>query len=189
MPKNKIKIFDNFIDTKTQEDLINLFIGDSRLLPWYFIKDVTKAREGEQNRAAMQHEFVSIEDGINSEFLDEVIPVVKKIKRQSIELLKVNAFLQFPNPSYKSYDTPHLDLPKWKDDYTILLYYLLDSDGETIIFDNNKIIKKIKPKQGRAVMFCGSYLHTAYQSKKNIRSLINFNLDGSYETNLKYANS
>ena len=38
-------------------------------------------------------------------------------------------------------------------------------------------------------MFDGKYLHTAYQSQKNIRCIINFNIDGSYEENIKYANS
>ena len=49
--------------------------------------------------------------------------------------------------------------------------------------------QRVTPKQGTAVMFDGRYLHTAYQPKKNMRCIINFNIDGSYEENSKYANS
>ena len=44
--------------------------------------------------------------------------------------------------------------------------------------------KKVTPKQGTAVMFDGKYLHTAYQSNKHMRCIINFNIDGSYEENI-----
>jgi hypothetical protein len=186
MLKNKLKIFENFVDRRTQEHLKDMMLGDFRIFPWYFIKDVTK--DTKIDRPAMQHEFVSMESGANSEHLNDILPIVKKIERPKIELLRVNAFLQFPNPSAITYDTPHFDLPKYQDKYTILIYYVIDSDGETVIFDNkNKIIKKIKPKQGTAVMFCGSLLHTAYQPKKQLRSLINFNIDQTVVENIKHA--
>jgi len=190
MSKNKIKVFENFVDRRTQEHIKDMMLGDFRIFPWYFIKDVTK--DTKLGRPAMQHEFVSMETGQNSEHLDDIIPIVRKIKRPQIELLRVNAFLQFPNPNATSYDTPHFDLPKLQDKYTIIVYYVIDSDGETVIFDNkNKIIQKIKPKQGTAVMFCGSLLHTAYQSKKQLRSIINFNINKTFEENVKkiYENS
>jgi hypothetical protein len=187
MTKHKIKVFENFIDKRTQEHLKDIMLGDFRIFPWFFIKDVTK--DTKIGRPAMQHEFVTMEKGINSDYLNDIIPIVKKIERERVELLRVNAFLQFPNADFKEYDTPHYDLPKLKNKYTIIVYYLIDSDGETVIFDkNNRVIEKIKPKQGTAVMFCGSYLHTAYQSKKQLRSLINFNIDGTFEENLKHAN-
>ena len=51
----------------------------------------------------------------------------------------------------------------------------MDSDGETVLFKNNKIHKKIKPKQGRLLIFDGSILHTAYQPQHNLRCVININ--------------
>jgi len=40
-------------------------------------------------------------------------------------------------------------------------------------------------------MFCGSLLHTANQSKKQLRSIINFNINKTFEENVKkiYENS
>jgi len=40
-----------------------------------------------------------------------------------------------------------------------------------------KLYKKVKPKQGRLLIFDGSVVHTAYQPKKNIRCVINFNVE------------
>jgi len=74
-----------------------------------------------------------------------------------------------------------------------LIYYAIDSDGETLItskkYDNMKgveeglriedyeILERVKPKQGRAVIFDGSYYHTATQpTASSVRCIINFNL-------------
>jgi hypothetical protein len=64
-----------------------------------------------------------------------------------------------------------------------------DSDGETVIynykskdkndipfFEDIKELKRIKPKQGRVVVFDGLYWHTAEQPTKDIRCIINFNI-------------
>tara|TARA_R110000772_G_C13126031_1_gene422332 strand:+ start:185 stop:739 length:555 start_codon:yes stop_codon:yes gene_type:complete len=181
-----LKIFKNVISKKKQEKIKNLLLED-RIFPWYFINDVSASK---QSRSGMQHEFCTIKKGVNSKYFDDVLPIIYFIKKPELNILRINSFLQFPNPSFKTYDTPHYDLPTRKDKYTVFLYYTLDSDGDTVFFDKNKkIIKRVTPKQGTAVMFDGRYLHTAYQPKKNIRCIINFNIDGSYEENIKYANS
>ena len=181
-----LKVFKNVINKQKQEELKTLML-ENRIFPWYFIKDVSASK---QSRSGMQHEFCSIQKGINSKYFNNILPIIHFIKKHELRVLRVNSFLQFPNPSFKTYDTPHYDLPTRKNKYTVFLYYVLDSDGDTVFFDKNKkIIKKVTPKQGTAVMFDGKYLHTAYQSNKHMRCIINFNIDGSYEENIKYANS
>ena len=74
----------------------------------------------------------------------------------------------------------------------MVLYYVLDSDGDTLItnktFDQEKkhyldipteedIVLRVTPKQGRAVIFDGKYYHTARQPKDKLRCIINFNIE------------
>jgi hypothetical protein len=77
-------------------------------------------------------------------------------------------------------------------DHLVVLYYVVDSDGDTILTDKRRegnalvektlrledhnIIKRVTPKQGRVLVFDGRYYHTTQQPQRNIRSVINFNL-------------
>ena len=98
----------------------------------------------------------------------------------------------FPILHYKylelemSDDSPHLDR---FEPHLVFLYYVCDSDGDTIIYDYKtekegdvpffedvKELKRITPKQGRVVIFDGMYWHTAEQPKKDIRCILNFNI-------------
>ncbi len=71
------------------------------------------------------------------------------------------------------------------------MYYVDDSDGDTIILnkkyngefqedvylDNNSIMKRVSPKKGRLVIFDGAHYRTAEQPKSSKRCVINFNLE------------
>lgn len=63
------------------------------------------------------------------------------------------------------------------DPHLACLYYVNDTDGDTIFFNQDKttIIKKVAPKKGRVVIFDGSICHSSSTPTKNVRSVINFN--------------
>jgi hypothetical protein len=63
------------------------------------------------------------------------------------------------------------------DPHFSLLYYVNDSDGDTVFFEDDKttIIKKVSPKKGRMVLFDGSIPHAASTPTKNSRCIINYN--------------
>jgi len=92
--------------------------------------------------------------------------IVKKIYNARIWLLtpeKENYICE----AHTDMTAPHL----------VGLYYINDSDGDTIFFDEDKttIIKKVSPKKGRIVFFDGSIPHASSTPTKNIRSVINYN--------------
>jgi hypothetical protein len=91
-------------------------------------------------------------------------------------------------------ETPHL----------VLLYYVNDADGETILFDKTiddiqdendmylcerhefNVVNKITPKQGRILLFDGKTYHSASSPTTGIRCIITLDLygefvDGSYK--------
>ena len=144
------KIIDNCISKNNQNDIKETMFGLQRNFPWYFAQDVSY-NEGKQQRPALFHDFVLKKYNINSDFFDMVKPIVKDknvIQARSILQLPLNKKLL-----NKSFDTPHIDS---KELHLVYLYYVVDSDGQTLFLKNKKVIKKIKPKQGRLVIFNGN---------------------------------
>ena len=164
------KIIDNCITKNKQKMLIHNIVNN-HFFPWYFNKDVTY-KNGLQNRPSFSHCFVK-ERKKNSSAANLIcFQFSKYIKKQ---IISCKTIMQLPLKQLNNkYDTPHVDI---KIPHTVYLYYLIDSDGETVLFKNKKIHKKIKPKQGRLLIFDGSVLHTAYQPKDNLRCIININVE------------
>ncbi len=162
------KIIDDCITKKKQKFIIETKI-DNYSFPWYLQKDVS-FDNGQQQRPCFAHIFVN-EAEENSHYFNLIKPLfLKYIKKQ---IINCKTIIQLPLKKTKStYDTPHVDSKK---PHQVYLYYVMDSDGETVLFKNNKIHKKIKPKQGRLLIFDGSILHTAYQPQHNLRCVININ--------------
>ena len=186
---NKILIFDDVIDLEYQNIIKEILLGDRQYkgydFPWYLTHDVTKpAKADSQLRPAFFHGYVDYPSELSSTFHDVFIRLIQnscaKIDRKNVDVLQGRSFCQLPISSDKiSVDTPHIDI---KEDHFVMLYYVCDSDGDTIIYneqiksDNYTILKRVTPKQGRVVLFDGSYYHTAEQPLNNIRCVVNYNL-------------
>ena len=92
-------------------------------------------------------------------------------------LSNVRTFLQTPNPN-PSTQEPHTDQDK---PHLVFLYYVKDSDGDTVFYDKNKkILKKVTPKKGRVVSFDGSILHAGSSPSKSTRIIINVNYQPNF---------
>ena len=166
------EIVENCISKSNQNYIKQIMFGPQKNFPWYFAKDVSLSNNRKQQRPALFHSFVLSKYNVNSDFFDMVKPIVKNknvIQARSILQLPLNEKLL-----KKDFDTPHID---FKDPHLVYLYYVVDSDGQTLFLKNKKVIKKIKPKQGRLVIFNGNIYHTAEQPEKGKRCVINFNVD------------
>ena len=191
--KNKILVFDNIIDLDYQKKIKNILIGEETYndyyFPWYFTQDITKYKDVDsQKRPAFFHGLVidnggpvGIIDSIFHElFTPLILNVCDKLDKKDINVIKGRSFFQLPI-KYKGErkDTPHIDII---DDHFVMLYYVCDSDGDTLIYnerlksDSYTLQKRVTPKQGRVVLFDGSYYHTGEQPLNNIRCVVNCNL-------------
>ena len=177
-----IYIFDNIIDSKAQRKIQQIIFNKIR---WQFIADVTKP-DNKQQRPGFKIMFNQLHPSIDLVLKN----TIKKLKLKNPTLLEARTFLQLPlDKKYigEGVDTPHLDrtTPHWS-----FIYYVEDSDGDTIIYDYKsknendipyfedvKELKRIKPKQGTIVAFDGLHWHTAEQPTKNKRCIINFNVN------------
>ena len=192
--KNKILIFDDIIDLEYQERIRNILTGEKTFegyfFPWYFTKDVTRQMaKSSQKRSAFFHGYVVSNDDDTVGTIDSVFHYLfvslienacNKIDRKNVSVIKGRSFLQLPiNYKGEREDTPHVDIA---DDHFVMLYYVCDSDGDTIIYneqeksDSYTVQKRITPKQGRVVLFDGSYYHTAEQPLNSTRCVVNYDL-------------
>jgi len=170
----EIKIIDNCIPVK-QQDLIIKELLQNKYFPWFYREDVTADFNIKlsQQRPALTHYFI-LDKNPNSESLNLVLPIIDSLTKKQI--IQCRGFLQFPlnlKLIGSKHDTPHTDFfyP-----HTVYLYYVIDSDGDTLFLKNSKIVKKITPKKGRLVIFNGDIQHTAEQPKKGVRCVINFDV-------------
>ena len=191
--KNKILVFDDIIDSEYQERIKSILLGDETFegyyFPWYFTQDVTKQKDKDsQKRSAFFHGYVRDNDDtigtIDSVFHYLIVSLLEsacnKIDKQSVNVIQGRSFLQLPiNYKGEREDSPHIDT---SDDHFVMLYYVCDSDGDTIIFNEKEksekytIQKRVTPKQGRVVLFDGAFYHTAEQPMDNVRCVINYDL-------------
>ena len=190
----KIIVIDNIIPKKEQEEIKKTLVDESqaRSFSWFFKPDVTITGNKHQKRSGFAHVFLT-EGKINSHFYKLIEPIIintaKKIKIKVKNVIQARSFLQLPlNKDYtgEDVDTPHLDR---FEPHLVFLYYVCNSDGDTIIYnykskDKNDIpyaedveeLKRVTPKQGRVVVFDGLHWHTAEQPTKDVRCIINFNI-------------
>ena len=110
-----------------------------------------------------------------------------KINFKREDCLQGRSFLQLPlNLTDRSIDAPHVDADI---DHMVVLYYVNDSDGDTVIYENLfegydkvpllkdlKEKKRVTPKAGRVVLFNGKHWHTSYQPEYNVRCVVNYNI-------------
>ena len=188
--KGEILVIDDFVSLKYQEKIKQELMGIGNNFPWYYTEDVTGAGEYDsQHRPALAHEYVHINDDDISE-IDSVYhhlftPMLSKacqyLKMPEMNVIQGRSFLQFPlNLNSSDDDTPHVDLDE--EEHTVVLYYVLSSDGDTVIYNERvesttyTVKQKVTPKQGRVVIFDGRQYHTAQQPTKGTRCIVNYNL-------------
>ena len=188
-----IKILDNIIPKKQQEEIKNFMYG--KTFPWYFVSDITHLDNQHQSRPGHFHLMVD-KGKTNSDYISEIKKISdsvnKKIKKK-LQMYQVRSFLQLPlnekllySDSKHREDTPHIDIEQ---PHTVFLYYVNDADGDTVIYDyvsknvkdvpnyeDIKMVKKITPKQGRVVVFDGMTWHSSTQPTKGPRCIVNFDM-------------
>ena len=187
---DEVFVFDDIINLSYQLQIEDILLGERLFnnddFPWYFIPDITY-NDGlaNQGRCGFAHYFADEDDGIISEFHPLFLKLIhnscKKINLKEVDVIQARSFLQLPsNISYEEVDDPHIDLIDT--DHFVMLYYVCDSDGDTIIYNEREksesytIKKKVRPKRGRVVLFDGRLYHTAEQPNNHKRCIVNYDL-------------
>ena len=207
--EKEIYVIDDFIDAEYQKDIRNVLIGQFQYkekdFPWYYIEDITVAYDDDsKHRPGLSHQYVNLpkewaEDNdeplkpnllgrVHSEYHDLFVPMLQKVGYKlglnSVRVLQGRSFLQFPLNTDGTIDTAHIDIEE-DIDFMVALYYVCDSDGDTVIYNEREelpnekytIKESVTPKQGRMVIFDGRLYHAAKQPiNSNTRCVVNYNL-------------
>jgi hypothetical protein len=100
------------------------------------------------------------------------------IKATQMVRIKANLLTRSSSKNPRPF-TPHVDLPQ---PHLVLIYYVNDSDGDTVILDkmfpdgtNSNVLQSVSPKKGRAVLFDGRHYHCGtIPSRHDARIVLNF---------------
>jgi hypothetical protein len=189
-----IKIYDDCISEDTQTKIENLL--SNNYFPWYlsqvphhYTVDLTHAGVLADSNLIIKeyillvHDFLS-QGVIHSPFFEPVHEMMQEFhKNTGVEIngyhrIKANLQTQCNFSQEKFCNTPHVDTTLI--DHMTAIYYVNDSDGDTIILKsgekNSEIIKTISPKKGRFLVFNGKYYHAGrHPINSEKRVVINFN--------------
>ena len=206
LEKGQILVFDDFIEKDYQErikiELLSMHHHGPQF-PWFYNEDVTTAYDDDsQHRPGLSHSYVDLPlemtgnendvlepysvGRVSSNYHDLFVPMLKKVGFKlglnNLNVLQGRSFLQFPVNTDGTIDLPHIDIIG-KIEFIVALYYVCDSDGDTVIYNETKesktytIKKSVTPKQGRMVIFDGALYHAAKQPiNSNTRCIVNYNL-------------
>jgi hypothetical protein len=189
-----MEIIDNFIDVSLQDKILNHFTSDN--FPWHFTRMNSLVNPNLTNISKMVNpiqlchfiqdsdKYYTGEDTFNIiNHLRLEIEKCLQFKSENLFRIKANLLFPFPNDEIDTFNIPHRDTSNQFDKKKSVIYYVNDSDGDTILFhdkqttNHNKIYPDIKvsPKKGRIIIFDSNILHTSSCPKKDrFRIVINF---------------
>lgn len=190
-----VVVIDQAVPTSTQNMLENIALGES--INWFRYPGatytpgvgqkfpVTPDSVDTQQFSHLVFENTQGTEPRGSQFFPLLLPVITAIPytiKQMIRIkmnLCVPAFLDNPN----AYGMPHVDFTEVKEPLLTAIYYVNDSTGDTLIFDQRfgekgplTIKTRVEPKKGRLVVFDGKLLHSGNTPRTNTpRINVNFN--------------
>ena len=161
---------------------------------WRFIKDMSYANfDMPFPSYGFNQMFKHPDVGITSDLYEGVsVPIINSmLEKTGIKIKDIyfnRAFLQIPLEQRfaREHNGLHVDIPQ---EHLACVYYLNDSDGDTILYEqtmhnteagskNVKLVehKRVTPKKGRMVVFDGARYHCSSQPRNGYRAIINFDL-------------
>ena len=179
-----ITVIENFVPKQYQDYLEKEFFSSS--FPLYLTTHTVYPVNQQQNLITdltkdspqFFHKFFGSE-GINSNYWGVISPLCFKFLEQNPDYstfkVKLNLNVQDNNFYFDNYYVPHTDMDV--SDGMTGIYYVCDSDGDTLFFDDNKnVAQRFTPKKGVFVYFDSNTVHAGQPPKKSMfRCLVNFN--------------
>jgi hypothetical protein len=180
-------IDDNFLTKKEQEDIYNVISSSN--VPWYLYQKTSTVKENKymmlsDSKTKETFQFTHTLRGNNEIFSDLYDYIhnnlfMKFLEKHNIKCEKIvrAKFNLVSSINEDVYQSPHVDVSY---PHKVFLYYVNDSDGDTIIFNEkydgtNKtltVMDKINPEMGKAILFDGLTYHAPSAPKNSPYRLV-----------------
>ena len=186
-----VVIIDQAVPRVIQDLLESIALGDK--LNWFRLERATYA-EGTAKIFPQTADSVDVQqfthtiyelDKPVSQLFHTILPVITAIPYTIKQMIRIKMNLcvhaQIDNPN--AHGMPHVDFTEIKEPLISAIYYVNDSTGDTLFFDQKfgqcaplTIKTRVTPKKGRLVVFDGGLLHAGNTPRTNApRININFN--------------
>ncbi len=174
----KFEVIDDAISIGYQNWILGYMT--SPIFPWFYVNKITTEDSGvDDPYNGFSHQ---LGPGKNSDSIKAITPdrVLFEVlgNKQPTELLRIRAAMFTKNQTGidTKHHVPHVDRSKDDQPYKVMIYYVMDSDGTTGIFEGNELIGEVEPKKGRVLLMDGDVFHASQCPKKhNQRIVINYN--------------
>lgn len=186
-----VMIIDKAVPTSIHDVVESIALGDK--INWFRQKRATYA-EGTPAIFPVTPDSIDVQQFTHtiyeenqpvSKLFGAILPVITAIPytiKQMIRI-KMNLCVYAQNDNPNAHGMPHVDFTEIKEPIISAIYYVNDSTGDTVIFDQRfgqsaplTVKARVSPKKGRLVVFDGGLLHAGNTPKTNApRININFN--------------
>jgi len=177
------KIIDDIIPIDFQNKIDSIINKPD--FPWYFLNTINIDPKNKgysddliTDAPGLTHLVYDPDiDDKSSYFYDDIVPILSYLensinnKIDKIKRIRIRRTIQTPGHNENKYTPGHVDLNTYSQYYS-LVYYVDDSDGDTILFDSKfnemtdtilydkqKILTRVSPKKGRGFFFDGKIFH------------------------------
>jgi hypothetical protein len=184
-------IIDRAVPASIQDTLENIALGDK--LNWFRSKRATYS-DGVKPTFPVTPDSLDVQQFTHliyeltqpvSQLFPTILPVITAIPYTIKQLIriKMNLCVYFHSDNANAHGMPHVDFTDIKEPLISAIYYVNDSTGDTLIFDQRygekaplSVKTRVPPRKGRLVVFDGALLHAGNTPKTNApRVNINFN--------------
>ncbi len=166
-------IIEQLIPIDAQDELEKIFLSDA--FPWYFNDNTVN----DNKNSGFQFVHRIFDDGkVISDIFPKITLLMDRFHQHTgfeikeIVRIKANLLTPVSLPNDVILNTFHRDVELPHDDNHIsVVYYVIDSDGDTVIFGN----ESVSPVKGRACYFNSNLMHRATNpTNYNRRIILNF---------------
>ncbi len=165
-----IEIYDDFLTPSYHKELLNFISGDE--MQWHYCPNITADTGSDLGLHGFSNHLYDVDRNTpNSPLMSLVMPCLFQIQDylNSPRIIRARLDMTLYHPYCISHqEHTDMDIPHYS-----AVYYVNDSDGNTIIGD-----MKVAPRANRVVVFDGDIVHNGHSPcKHNNRIIINSNYD------------